>query len=142
MKKEKKSRKTAATALFWAVVAVVFLLKAAGGLRGLDLDGFLAVVTFVSVAVPVVIFVLVFGRTLSRKRQGSRAPRPDRRREDRPLPTAPQRTFSPVVYDANLREDSAARDRARRLEQLDGFYRNGIVEKEEYQKLRRHYENS
>ncbi len=61
---------------------------------------------------------------------------------DRPLPTATARSFSPAVYDENLREDAASRDRQRRLEQLKGFYKNGLLEKEEYLKLRKHYENS
>lgn len=77
-----------------------------------------------------------------RSRAGVPAGRADSGAGDRPLPTAPARTFSPAIYDENLREDAAARERQRRLEQLDGFYRNGMIDREEYRKLRRRYENS
>ena len=42
-------------------------------------------------------------------------------------------------YNDNIREENAVRDRQRRLRQLDDFYKNGIINKEEYRVLRNRY---
>ena len=56
-----------------------------------------------------------------------------------PDPARPQ--AAPVrVYNDRIREEDAARDRQRRLKQLEEFYKNGFVDREEYRVLRQRYE--
>lgn len=56
-----------------------------------------------------------------------------------PKPARPQAAPAPTYHD-KIREEDAARDRQRRLKQLEDFYKNGIVDKEEYRLLRKRYE--
>ena len=67
--------------------------------------------------------------------------RAGRRAPNQPQPTPPRPQAAPVrVYSDRLREEENARDREMRLRQLDDFLKNGIIDKAEYQVLRRKYE--
>ena len=128
------------------IVGIVYLLPA------FVQDTLAFFIALISVIIICACLFLWLRAVLSKKKQPAERParrwaqnaagRPYHVGGDRPLPTATVRSFSPAVYDENLREDAASRDRQRRLEQLEGFYKNGLLEKEEYLKLRKHYENS
>ena len=67
------------------------------------------------------------------------APEPDRR-PNRAVP-AERPAYTPQpVYNENTSGENFQRDRQRRLAQLDGFLKNGIIDKEEYKVLRSRYE--
>ena len=67
------------------------------------------------------------------------APEPDRRQNRAGPAERPAYTPQPV-YNENTSGENFQRDRQRRLVQLDGFLKNGIIEKEEYKVLRSRYE--
>ena len=157
MREDKKQKKGVSWKWIVAVAVVYFIFTAVMEKEDFDFDSVSALFSIVSVAVAAAGFLLALKVALSKKKeeraQRAAVRRPDRDRsgamphrrnrqiEDRPLP-APQRSFSPAVYDENLREDSSQRDRERRLRQLEDFYKNGIIEKDEYQLLKSRYEKS
>lgn len=157
MREDKKQKKGVSWKWIVVVVAAYFIFMAVMEKENFDFDSVSALFSIVSVAIAAAGFLLALKVALSKKReeraQRGAVRRPDRARngaiphrhsrqqEDRPLP-APQRSFSPAVYDENLREDSSRRDRERRLRQLEDFYKNGIIEKEEYLLLKNRYSKS
>lgn len=67
------------------------------------------------------------------------APQPSRRQSApvQPRPTAPA---AQPVYSDRVQEENLRRDQQRRLTQLEGFLKNGIIDKAEYEKLKSRYE--
>ena len=67
--------------------------------------------------------------------------RPDNdRRQNAPKP-AERPVYTPqTVYNENASAENFQRDRQRRIAQLDGFLKNGIIDKEEYKVLLSRYE--
>ncbi len=157
MREDKKQKKGVSWKWIVAVAAVYFIFTAVMEKENFDFDNVSALFSIVSVAIAAAGFLLALKVAWSKKREqksqrqavpgrrqawNGRIPhRRDRQIEDRPLP-APQRSFSPAVYDENLREDSSRQDRERRLRQLEDFYKNGIIEKEEYLLLKNRYSKS
>lgn len=157
MREDKKQKKGVSWKWIVVVVAAYFIFMAVMEKEDFDFDSVSALLSIVSVAVAAAGFLLALKIAWSKKREERKQRAAVRRRnqtwngavprhhsrqpEDRPLPV-PQRSFSPAVYDENLREDSGRRDRERRLRQLEDFYKNGIIEKDEYLLLKSRYEKS
>lgn len=66
----------------------------------------------------------------------SRPERPD----SSPLPASRPTAAPAREYSGDIQKETAARDRARRIKQLDDFYKNGIIDGAEYRILRNRYE--
>lgn len=157
MKENKQQKKGVSWTWIAIVGAAYFIFMAMKERESFDFDSVTMLFSIVSVAIAAAGFLLAFKVALSKKREERRQRQAVRSRnrtwngavshlhgrqqEDRPVPV-PQRSFSPAVYDENLREDSSRRDRERRLRQLEDFYKNGIIEKDEYLLLKNRYSKS
>ena len=56
-------------------------------------------------------------------------------------PSVSKASSAPVVYNERSAEELFLRDKQKRLEQLEVFLKNGIVDKNEYNLLKKRYEN-
>ncbi len=147
---DKRQKKKGAGAWIWVIVIAYIVIMAVKDEGFFDFDWLMGAFTIAGVVIAIGGFLAALRVARNVKKTNAGQERAFRgrtragkgagpvRREDRPLP-APQRTFSPAVYDENLREDSAWRDRERRLAQLETFYKNGIVDKDEYRRLCQRY---
>ena len=93
----------------------------------------------------VVVIAVKAGKKAAQKNSAGSAPvqwtRPDNdRRQNAPKPV--ERPVYPpqAVYNENASAENFQRDRQRRIAQLDGFLKNGIIDKEEYKALLSRYE--
>ena len=102
---------------------------------------------FFAIALIIVILVIAVkaGKKAAQKNSAGSAPvqwtRPDNdRRQNAPKPV--ERPVYPpqAVYNENASAENFQRDRQRRIAQLDGFLKNGIIDKEEYKALLSRYE--
>ena len=67
--------------------------------------------------------------------------RPDNDRRQNAPKSAERPVYTPqAVYNENASAENFQRDRQRRIAQLDGFLKNGIIDKEEYKVLLSRYE--
>lgn len=67
--------------------------------------------------------------------------RPDNDRRQNAPKSAERPVYTPqTVYNENASAENFQRDRQRRIAQLDGFLKNGIIDKEEYEVLLSRYE--
>ena len=67
--------------------------------------------------------------------------RPDNDRRQNAPKSAERPVYTPqTVYNENASAENFQRDRQRRIAQLDGFLKNGIIDKEEYKVLLSRYE--
>lgn len=149
--RENRERKRGSGKNGWvglAVIAVAFLINLleSSEIRAVGLFAVLIVVT------AVVIFVVFFVKGLKKVSANKNTTsgiaagkmedthRAAIRREAQP--ETPQRpVYSPgAVYDENAAAANFERDRQRRLDQLQGFLKNGIIDKDEYQVLLSQYE--
>ena len=93
----------------------------------------------------VVIIAVKAGKKAAQKNSAASAParwsRPDNDRRQN-APKQPERpVYTPqAVYNENASAENFQRDRQRRIAQLDGFLKNGIIDKEEYKVLLSRYE--
>lgn len=67
------------------------------------------------------------------------APQPSRR-QSAPVQPRPAAPAAQPVYSDRVQEENLRRDQQRRLTQLEGFLKNGIIDKAEYEKLKSRYE--
>ena len=67
--------------------------------------------------------------------------RPENDRRQNAPKSAERPVYTPqTVYNENASAENFQRDRQRRIAQLDGFLKNGIIDKEEYEVLLSRYE--
>lgn len=99
----------------------------------------------IALIIAVVIIAVKAGKKAAQKKTAESSPvqwtRPDNdRRQNAPKP-AERPVYTPqVVYNENASAENFQRDRQRRIAQLDGFLKNGIIDKEEYKVLLSRYE--
>ena len=158
MNEDRKQKKKGIPAWLWVIIIAYIVIMAVKDEGFFDFDWLMGVFTIAGVVIAIAGFLAALRvaravkrtnagperaafRGQRRDRSGRIPHRRDRQIEDRPLPV-PQRSFSPAVYDENPREDSSRQDRERRLRQLEDFYKNGIIEKEEYLLLKNRYSKS
>lgn len=110
-------------------------------------DGFSPILVILIVLI--VFAVLIFAGTKAGKASRARreaeafprpkaAPDPVRQKAKDPVPGQPRP--APVrSYNEHLREAAEERDREQRIRQLENFYKNGLIDKEEYQVLMEKY---
>ena len=100
-----------------------------------------------AIALIIVIFVIAVkaGKKAAQKNSAGSAPvqwtRPDNDRRQNAPKSAERPVYTPqTVYNENASAENFQRDRQRRIAQLDGFLKNGIIDKEEYKVLLSRYE--
>ena len=100
-------------------------------------------------AIALIIVILVIavkaGKKVAQKNSAGSAPvqwtRPDNDRRQNAPKSAERPVYTPqTVYNENASAENFQRDRQRRIAQLDGFLKNGIIDKEEYEVLLSRYE--
>lgn len=97
-----------------------------------------------SIAAVFVLFTLVFcaAVVIAAVRKAKKQQKPGE--TDKPLRSYTTHEDVPdahCVVCENTGDDHFARDKARRIAQLDDFLKNGIIDKAEYRKLRERFEN-
>lgn len=117
----------------------IILMNVIGAGGGSVILVILAIVLIVAVAV----IGLKAGKKAIKQKTEDQAPvqwkRPDNdRRQNAPQPVSATR----IVYNENASAENFQRDRQRRIAQLDGFLKNGIIDKEEYKVLLSRYERN
>ena len=102
---------------------------------------------FFAIALIIVILVIAVkaGKKAAQKKSAESVPvrwtRPDNdRRQNAPKPVERPVYTPQTVYNENASAENFQRDRQRRIAQLDGFLKNGIIDKEEYKVLLSRYE--
>lgn len=105
-------------------------------------------VTFIIAFAAVAIAVKQSQAAIAKKKEGEKNPsfsappvarRPAAQPPSRQPDAAPPQAAPVRVYSESIREENEIRDRQRRLQQLDDFYKNGIIDREEYRVLRQRY---
>lgn len=136
--KQTRTKKKGGSRTGLAVIAVVFLISLFDG-AGVDAIGVLTLLIVVFVAAAFLWFFLKALKGTAKKKDGltmDAAPR----QKSPPKPTeGPVYTPKAMHYEQDPQANSQ-RDRQRRLAQLDGFLKNGLIDKEEYKVLLSHYE--
>jgi len=124
------------------VLAIVFLVNIASTGAGTE---FIAVMIAIAALIAVILAVVVIVKKALGTAKVS-SPRAEKfssylNREEQGAEEQGFKRREPVVisYDERAQEKNFVRDRARRLAQLDGFLKNGIIEKEEYNILKARY---
>ncbi|MGM9588392.1 MAG: hypothetical protein ACI3VA_13020 [Candidatus Limivicinus sp.] len=124
-----------------AVIGFIVLMNviSAGGGRAI------LFILAIALIAAVVIIAVKAGKKAAQKNSAASAPvrwsRPDNDRRQN-APKQPERpVYTPqAVYNENASAENFQRDRQRRIAQLDGFLKNGIIDKEEYKVLLSRYE--
>ena len=100
-----------------------------------------------AIALIIVIFVIAVKavKKAAQKNSAEAAPvrwtRTDNDRRQNAPKSAERPVYTPqTVYNENASAENFQRDRQRRIAQLDGFLKNGIIDKEEYKVLLSRYE--
>ena len=118
-------------------LGVIILMNVIGAGGGSVILVILAIVLIVAVAV----IGLKAGKKAIKQKTEDQAP-VQWKRPGNDLPQNAQRPVSAtqIVYNENASAENFQRDRQRRIAQLDGFLKNGIIDKEEYEVLLSRYE--
>lgn len=128
-------------------MAIGFLLNLTDS--DIPFDAGAAIIQIVIFIAVIAVVVKIGKHAANGKKNGERKPEAERhsysvsdrprtyeRPEPAPMPMAEQRKY----YDENTVLQDRERDSERRLRQLDGFLKNGIIDREEYKILRSRYE--
>ena len=129
--KKRKNNKSGFGGLI--AIAVVFLVNMASVGAGSEL---FAVLIGLAVVIAVIVAVVVVAKkSIGAAKISSYLNREEKNEEKTFVP----REAAPASYDENAQEKNFIRDRARRLAQLDGFLKNGIIDRKEYNILKSRY---
>ena len=137
--RDKRGKKSSGTAVIPAILAIVLAMNAAAGTADGSLIVLLVAICFIAGIVAAIVMaakkaaksgVLKFSPAGKRERASV---------EDKTLSSTGSRTSA--VYNERSAEELFQRDKQKRLEQLDVFLKNGIVDKAEYNLLKKRYEN-
>ena len=139
MRRDNSGRKSTGSYMGPALLAVFLVLNAALGSGGgvvVALLGF-----FVIAAVIGGVFVIM--KKAAKKGAGPAVMKSAFGKESavEDKPSFSGGSSGPVVYNERSAEELFLRDKQKRLEQLDVFLKNGIVDKVEYNLLKKRYEN-
>lgn len=127
-KNEKKSGLK--TAILWIVVILIFSMD----IFGESMLTFLGVIF--AIGIPIVAVFFIFGVVL--KKNNGAANENKRSYAPKREYTAPDRQY----YDSDCMEADTGHDHDRRAEQLESFYKNGLIDKEEYELMAERYERA
>lgn len=141
MKKYERPKNTSSSLIGPVILAVLFIV---GSVADSELSMALIVILLSFVAIAAV-FIFAF-KKLKNANMGNftsgyrgHVEKKESRLEDKPLSSTLSR--APAVYNERSAEELFLRDSQKRLEQLDVFLKNGIVDKAEYNLLKKRYEN-
>lgn len=141
MNGDKKKKKGGGLALIGVAFAIVFNIMAR-----LDAENIALGVFVMILLVAALVLISVFGAIIKAAKNRGGTPE-----EERPARREPVEGRPSILRRKPLEDKPASRaqreqlpideyERRKRIEQLDGFLKNGIVDKEEYKKLRARYE--
>ena len=132
MEPKKKQKKPLGSGV-WALIFIVAL----SAIRGIEDPSMMGAVA-AGIAFLVVISLVISAAAKAKKRSGTAPFRSaGAGRGGDTVPYRPAQTAPEYTFDGDSDTD---RDRQRRREQLDGFLKNGIVDKREYDLLRARHE--
>ena len=134
-----RGRKSSGTAVIPAILAIVLAMNAAAGTADGSLIILLVAICFIAGIGAAIVMTAKKAARSGAFRHGAAAKREKAPVEDKPMSSAGNR--APAVYNENSAEELFQRDKQKRLEQLDVFLKNGIVDKNEYNLLKKRYEN-
>lgn len=145
-------KKEASSAIIPAALGIILVGNAAAA----SVNGSF-IVPLLAVCVIVGILVLLFSRMNKLKKTRTNAAEAQKKKagrtgkmkfgfteKERALedkPSFSKASSAPVVYNERSAEELFLRDRQKRLEQLEVFLKNGIIDKNEYILLKKRYEN-
>jgi len=145
-------KKQAGSAIIPAALGIIL----AGNAAAASVNGPF-IVPLLAVCVIVAILVLLFSRMKRLKKTSTNTAPAQRKKAGRAgkmkfgfskkesaledKPSVSKASSAPVVYNERSAEELFLRDRQKRLEQLEVFLKNGIVDKNEYNLLKKRYEN-
>ncbi len=136
----KKKQSGGGKGILAVIVSIVLMniISAGGG----------SVIWFI-LAIALIIAIMVIAvkamKKAAQKNSAGSAPiqwtRPENDRRQNAPKSAERPVYTPqTVYNENASAENFQRDRQRRIAQLDGFLKNGIIDKEEYKVLLSRYE--
>lgn len=140
MRRYNNGRKNTGSYIGPAALAIFLVLNAALGSNG---EGIIVALLSIIVIAALIGTVFVLMKKAAKKGTGFAAMKKTASREKavEDKPSFSTGSGSPAVYNENSAQELFLRDRQKRLEQLDVFLKNGIVDKEEYNLLKKRYEN-
>lgn len=134
----KKENKGCLSRFIWIGVILIFFLDIIAEAVPVSLG------ILLTIAIPIAfVAFIVYADKKSKASKASDKPRnvqrpvaPPQRQYTQASYTPPQRQY----YDSDCMQASTGHDHERRLEQLDAFYKNGLIDKEEYEMMKSRYE--
>lgn len=138
-----KNNKSGGGKSILAVLGFIVLMNVVSAGGGEAIVGIIAIALIIAV----VIFAVKAGKKAAKEKAADSAPaqwkRPDNVRRQNASKPADRPVYKPqVLYNENASAENFQRDRQRRISQLDGFLKNGIIDKEEYKVLLSRYERN
>ena len=139
MRRDNSGRKSTGSYMGPAVLAIFLVLNAALGSGGGNIImALLGIFVIAGIIGGAFVIIKKAAKSVESPAAVKSAARKESALEDKP-------SFSggsgPVVYNERGAEELFLRDKQKRLEQLDVFLKNGIVDKAEYNLLKKRYEN-
>ena len=134
-----RGKKSSGTAVIPAILAIVLAMNAAAGTADGSLIILLVAICFIAGIGAAIVMAAKKAAGAGALKFSSAGKREKNTVEDKALSSAGNR--APVVYNENSAQELFQRDKQKRLEQLDVFLKNGIVDKNEYNLLKKRYEN-
>lgn len=134
----KKENKGCLSRVIWIGVILIFFLDIIGGAMPASLG------ILLTIAIPIAfVAFIVYADKKSKASKASDKPRnvqrpvaPPQRQYTQASYTPPQRQH----YDSDCMQASTGHDHERRLEQLDAFLKNGLIDRNEYELMLERYE--
>ena len=147
MNNQRERKNKSGGAVMPAILAIVFAISAAGeSIVSSPAFGAVAVSLVVGIGFFALVFFLVKRLLKTAEVRGSAAKPAGKKLAFRADPaedkvfTASGASKGPVEYNPRSAEELFQRDHEKRLDQLDVFLKNGIIDKKEYALLRQRYE--
>ena len=134
-----RGKKSSGTAVIPAILAIVLAMNAAAGTADGSLIILLVAICFIAGIGAAIVMAAKKAARSGALKFNSAGKREKNTVEDKALSSTGSR--APAVYNERAAEELFLRDRQKRLEQLEVFLKNGIVDKNEYNLLKKRYEN-
>ena len=139
MRRDNSGRKSTGSYIGPAVLAIFLVLNAAlGSNGGGNVMALLGIFIIAGIIGGAFVIIKKAAKSVESPAAVKSAARKESAMEDKPGFSVSR---GPAVYNERGAEELFLRDKQKRLEQLDVFLKNGIVDKAEYNLLKKRYEN-